>query len=84
MRIYNILGLYSLKNIIFLDFAPLCAKIKINYIVEKSGELSAVEIKWSDKRPVKIPKTFTAKYHPKWEILLNRENYADKLLTDFK
>jgi predicted AAA+ superfamily ATPase len=57
---------------------------EIDYIAEKSGELSAVEIKWSDKRPVKIPKTFTAKYHPKREILLNRENYADKLLTDFK
>ncbi|MDR1523001.1 MAG: ATP-binding protein [Endomicrobium sp.] len=53
---------------------------EIDYIAEKTGELSAIEIKWNEKRPAKIPKTFSSKYHPNQEIIINRTNYADMLL----
>jgi predicted AAA+ superfamily ATPase len=52
---------------------------EIDYVAEKSGELFAVEIKWSAKRQVKIPRTFVEEYQPVQEVLLNRGNYAELL-----
>jgi predicted AAA+ superfamily ATPase len=52
---------------------------EIDYIAIKDTMISAVEIKWNEKRAVKLPKTFTEKYHPTEQILVNCDNYLDLL-----
>lgn len=52
---------------------------EIDYIEEFNGQLSAFELKYNEKRKVKISKTFTNTYHTE-AVLVNRTNFRDFLL----
>jgi uncharacterized protein len=52
---------------------------EIDYIEENNGQLSAYEIKFNEKRKVKIPKTFTNTYQANFEVV-NRENFRSFLM----
>ena len=52
---------------------------EIDYVEEYNGQLTACEIKFSEKRKIKIPKTFTNTYQTEVKIV-NRENFRDFLL----
>ncbi|MBQ8992480.1 ATP-binding protein [Candidatus Saccharibacteria bacterium] len=48
---------------------------EVDYLTEYDGNLSAAEIKWSEKKSAKLPSTFTSAYRPKNQYSINRENY---------
>lgn len=52
---------------------------EVDYIEEFNGQLTAYEIKYSEKRKTKIPKTFTNTYYAGAEVV-NRMNFKDFLL----
>ncbi len=52
---------------------------EVDYIEEFNGQLTAYEIKYSEKRKTKIPKTFINTYHAGAEVV-NRMNFKDFLL----
>jgi len=49
---------------------------EIDYIEEYNGQLSAFELKYNEKRKIKIPKTFSNTYQVNIEII-NRLNFRD-------
>jgi len=52
---------------------------EVDYVEEFNGQLTACEIKYNEKRKIKISKTFTNSYHADVKII-NRENFRDFLL----
>lgn len=52
---------------------------EIDFILEKDGEVSALEIKYSENKNVRFPNSFVQKYNPKETLTINRENYLDIL-----
>lgn len=52
---------------------------EIDYLEEFNGQLTACEIKYNEKRKVKIPKTFTNTYQADIEFV-NRQNFRDFLI----
>ncbi len=55
---------------------------EIDYILEKDGEISIVEVKYSENKTVKFPSNFVNGYNPKEAIAINSENYLDILVND--
>ena len=55
---------------------------EIDYVVEHNGELTAIEIKYNEKKNVSLPGAFVNAYHPAHEFLINRENYARILVGE--
>lgn len=53
---------------------------EVDYLMEADGGITAMEIKWNEKRTARLPKTFVDKYQPKEVIYVNRENYHEVLL----
>lgn len=49
---------------------------EVDYVEESGGEIYGYEFKWSDKRNVKIPKTFTDTYNSINKII-NRKNFRE-------
>ncbi|MFD2202370.1 ATP-binding protein [Shivajiella indica] len=49
---------------------------EIDYVEELAGQLHAYEFKWSPKRKVNFPKTFTESYQSQ-NKLINRENFRE-------
>lgn len=52
---------------------------EIDYVEECNGKLTAYELKFSNKRKIKIPKTFTNTYETDVKIV-NKENFRDFLM----
>lgn len=52
---------------------------EIDYIEEHNGQLSAFGIKYSDRRKIRFPKTFTDHYQANIHVI-NRSNFRDFLL----
>jgi uncharacterized protein len=52
---------------------------EIDYLEEFNGQLTACEIKYNEKRNIKIPKTFTKTYQAGIEFI-NRQNFRDFLI----
>ena len=50
--------------------------------MEHNGELTAIEIKYNEKKNVSLPGAFVNAYHPAHEFLINRENYARILVGE--
>ena len=67
---------YSNENIYFWRTTD---QQEIDFILEKNGELSTVEIKKSEKKTPKVPKSFLDTYHPVSDLVVNRENYLEIL-----
>jgi hypothetical protein len=53
------------------------AQQEIDYIEESSGELLAVEFKWSDQAGKRWPESFERAYPNTNFRLINRSNYMD-------
>ncbi|MBQ9016792.1 ATP-binding protein [Candidatus Saccharibacteria bacterium] len=71
--ISEMVKLYSDDNIYFWRTKD---QKEIDYIIERNGELTAIEIKYNEKKDVSLPNLFTDTYHPTHQFLINRENYA--------
>lgn len=57
------------------------AQQEIDYVEECAGQLSAVEIKWNEKKAsTKLPSSFIEAYHPAQTIVVTPSNYLDWLL----
>jgi hypothetical protein len=54
---------------------------EIDYIEERNGKLFAFEFKWSDKKKLKIPKTFTNNYKVERQELITSKNYEEFCTT---
>lgn len=52
---------------------------EIDYVEEFNGQLTACEIKYSEKRRIKIPKTFTNNYQAD-VIAVNKSNFRDFIM----
>ena len=52
---------------------------EVDYLIEKNGEITAVEIKWSPKKDGKLPNIFVETYQPAHEFLINSDNYLEIL-----
>lgn len=53
---------------------------EVDYLTESNGEITAMEIKWNEKRSAKLPKTFVDSYNPTRIEYVNRENFHELLL----
>ena len=52
---------------------------EVDYLLERDGEIVAVEVKWSKNKDVKIPRVFEETYSPKKAIVVNSENCLEVL-----
>ncbi len=50
---------------------------EVDYLTETDGEITAIEIKWNEKRNARLPKTFVEKYEPTAIEYINRENFHE-------
>lgn len=55
---------------------------EVDFVVEKDGELSVFEVKYSEKKNAKLPGVFERAYRPKSFTVINRENYLNILSED--
>ena len=53
---------------------------EVDYLTENDGAITAMEIKWNEKRTARLPKTFVDQYQPTEIFYVNRENYHEVLL----
>lgn len=53
---------------------------EIDFILEKNGELSLVEVKKNPNKTAKIPGVFDKEYHPASFTVINSDNYLDYFL----
>ncbi|MDR0605654.1 MAG: ATP-binding protein [Bacteroidales bacterium] len=56
------------------------AQQEIDYIEERDGQLFVFELKWNEKKQVKIPKSFANAYPNHTFSVINRSNYLDFVL----
>lgn len=68
--------LYSDDNIYFWRTKD---QKEVDYVIERNGELTAIEVKYNEKKGISLPNMFTDAYHPAHKFLINRENYAQIL-----
>ena len=54
---------------------------EIDLLIEKNGELTIIETKYSPDRKVKFPNSFTSEYLPAHTFAINRDNYTS-LIND--
>ena len=52
---------------------------EIDYLIEKNGQLTAIEIKWNERKAVKLPTAFEETYHPEHSFVVNNSNYLSIL-----
>lgn len=52
---------------------------EVDYLIEKNGEITAIEVKWSEKKNAKLPETFVKAYEPGHQFVVNNENYISVL-----
>ena len=50
---------------------------EIDCLIEKNGEITAIEVKWNPNTKVKFPNAFIDTYHPAHSFAVNNNNYAD-------
>ena len=50
---------------------------EVDYLIEKNGEITAIEIKWNLKKNTKLPNIFVETYHPEHTFLIDKGNYLD-------
>ncbi|MBR3353115.1 ATP-binding protein [Candidatus Saccharibacteria bacterium] len=55
---------------------------EIDYVIEKNGEITAIEVKWNEKKAGKLPSSFVETYHPAHSFTITSENYLDILGGD--
>lgn len=55
---------------------------EVDYLIEKNGEITAIEIKWNLKKNTKLPNIFAETYHPEHTFLIDKENYLDLFSSD--
>lgn len=55
---------------------------EVDYLIEKNGEITAIEIKWSEKKSTKLPNAFVEAYHPKYTFTINKDNYLEFFTSD--
>ena len=55
---------------------------EIDFLLEKDGEMSVVEVKYSKNKTVKFPAAFIKGYKPKNADCINSDNYLDVLLKN--
>ena len=60
------------------------AKQEVNYLEEKDGKLTAVELKWNPRRKASPPLSFQRAYPDADFIVINRDNIEDLLLYDIQ
>jgi len=53
---------------------------EIDFVLEKDGELTVAEVKYSENKSAKLPSTFEEAYQPKKFTVINRENYIEEFL----
>lgn len=54
---------------------------EIDYIEDANGKLYAYEFKWNPKKSVRFSSTFTKNYSVERQMVVNRENYLEFLLS---
>ena len=52
-------------------------KQEIDYLIEKNGEITAIEVKWSENKKVSFPNEFVKEYNPAKSIVINSKNFLD-------
>lgn len=52
---------------------------EVDFILEKNGEITAIEVKYNEKKTAKLPNSFAEAYQPSDFAVINRENYLDVL-----
>ena len=57
---------------------------EVDYLTEGDGEIIATEIKWSENRNPRLPKTFVDQYNPVSINYVNRDNYHEFILKEQK
>ena len=60
------------------------AKQEVDYLEEKDGKLTAVELKWNPRRKAAPPLSFRRAYPDAEFIVVNRDNIEDLLLYDIQ
>jgi len=55
---------------------------EIDYLIEKNGEITVIEIKWNEHKVAKLPTIFENTYRPKYSFTITRENYLQALTGD--
>jgi len=53
---------------------------EIDVVIEKDGELTAIEIKWNPNAKTKFNTTFLESYQPKECLVIHPENYFEYLM----
>ena len=51
----------------------------MDFISVEGDELTAIEVKWNEKKAGKLPNAFVEAYRPVREEFITRENYLEKL-----
>ena len=52
---------------------------EIDYLIEKDGEITTIEVKWNENKSAKLPSVFSETYHPKYSFTVNSGNYLQAL-----
>ena len=52
---------------------------EVDYLIEKNGEITAIEIKLHAKAGLKMPNAFLEAYHPDHTFIVDSDNYLDIL-----
>ena len=50
---------------------------EVDYLIEKNGEIAAIEVKWSLKKNIKLPNIFVETYHPNYTFFIDSNNYLE-------
>lgn len=56
------------------------AQQELDYLEEKSGQISAYEFKWKENKKVKFPSNFVNTYKPEVQKVVNKENFHEFLM----
>lgn len=50
---------------------------EVDYLIEKNGEITAIEVKWKLKKNAKLPNIFVETYHPSHTLFIDSDNYLE-------
>ncbi len=74
-----IIAEYKKKGYRNMYFWRTSSQQEVALVIEHNTELTAVEVKWNEKKSSLLPKTFIDNYNLASEIHINRDNYLDLL-----